>query len=344
MIRSSKTDEGLTEENFKELKQDISSFRYEALDLLGNRRPPRRHYSSSSEATLRDKGGTSDEEGPDSNLDPDDPSLGSQEVGGAKRSMGVTFLTPTGSTGKKKPKYGVSALVRSISGMEVVSVTKMEGEEEEYEEKVEERWGEEEEEEGKPKSNGVRREAAPSSSSIFPSFPSSSSFARTKSRLQLLSAATSNKTPDSFKRLGFLFSRKAPLLPLSVSQSPLSFTISDGLLHPLRGRGSYDLSLVSHLTRSETQLNQVGHTKPVGAPPNFSRRANEKDSLLPLPLPPPCTCQSLHCASNIADSNFHLLDSSESILEGGGGGSVVGGRESVIEESSGMEDSVTTQL
>uniref|UniRef100_A0A8C9TCD7 Transient receptor potential cation channel subfamily C member 5 n=1 Tax=Scleropages formosus TaxID=113540 RepID=A0A8C9TCD7_SCLFO len=42
MIRSAKTNEGLTEENFKELKQDISSFRYEVLDLLGNRKPPRR--------------------------------------------------------------------------------------------------------------------------------------------------------------------------------------------------------------------------------------------------------------------------------------------------------------
>ncbi|KAJ0006112.1 hypothetical protein NQD34_013385 [Periophthalmus magnuspinnatus] len=40
MIRSAKTDEGLTEENFKELKQDISSFRYEVLDLSG-KPPPR---------------------------------------------------------------------------------------------------------------------------------------------------------------------------------------------------------------------------------------------------------------------------------------------------------------
>ncbi|KAH0499870.1 Short transient receptor potential channel 5 [Microtus ochrogaster] len=49
MIRNSKTNEGLTEENFKELKQDISSFRYEVLDLLGNRKqPPRRSFSTSS--------------------------------------------------------------------------------------------------------------------------------------------------------------------------------------------------------------------------------------------------------------------------------------------------------
>uniref|UniRef100_A0A8C3F7A8 Transient receptor potential cation channel subfamily C member 4 n=1 Tax=Chrysemys picta bellii TaxID=8478 RepID=A0A8C3F7A8_CHRPI len=38
MIRDAKTEEGLTEENFKELKQDISSFRFEVLGLLkGNR-------------------------------------------------------------------------------------------------------------------------------------------------------------------------------------------------------------------------------------------------------------------------------------------------------------------
>ncbi|XP_066555892.1 short transient receptor potential channel 4b [Amia ocellicauda] len=34
MIRDAKTEEGLTEENFKELKQDISSFRYEVLGLM----------------------------------------------------------------------------------------------------------------------------------------------------------------------------------------------------------------------------------------------------------------------------------------------------------------------
>ncbi|XP_054858587.1 short transient receptor potential channel 4 isoform X2 [Eublepharis macularius] len=40
MIRDAKTEEGLTEENFKELKQDISSFRFEVLGLLkGNKLP-----------------------------------------------------------------------------------------------------------------------------------------------------------------------------------------------------------------------------------------------------------------------------------------------------------------
>ncbi|XP_061495249.1 short transient receptor potential channel 4 [Rhineura floridana] len=39
MIRDAKTEEGLTEENFKELKQDISSFRFEVLGLLKGNKP-----------------------------------------------------------------------------------------------------------------------------------------------------------------------------------------------------------------------------------------------------------------------------------------------------------------
>lgn len=39
MIRDAKTEEGLTEENFKELKQDISSFRYEVLGIMKGRSP-----------------------------------------------------------------------------------------------------------------------------------------------------------------------------------------------------------------------------------------------------------------------------------------------------------------
>ncbi|XP_062872388.1 short transient receptor potential channel 4b [Trichomycterus rosablanca] len=38
MIRDAKKEEGLTEENFKELKQDISSFRYEVLGMLKSKR------------------------------------------------------------------------------------------------------------------------------------------------------------------------------------------------------------------------------------------------------------------------------------------------------------------
>ncbi|CAL8363953.1 unnamed protein product [Merluccius merluccius] len=38
MIRDAKTEQGLTEENFKELKQDISSFRYEVMGMMKGRR------------------------------------------------------------------------------------------------------------------------------------------------------------------------------------------------------------------------------------------------------------------------------------------------------------------
>ncbi|MBN3278346.1 TRPC5 protein, partial [Polyodon spathula] len=95
MIRSAKTDEGLTEENFKELKQDISSFRYEVLDLLGNRKPPRRTYSSSSDATLKDE------------MNDDD--------GGKCKSKNVSF----NQADKKKDTFSVSALFRSMSGIDI---------------------------------------------------------------------------------------------------------------------------------------------------------------------------------------------------------------------------------
>uniref|UniRef100_A0A7N6FGL5 Transient receptor ion channel domain-containing protein n=1 Tax=Anabas testudineus TaxID=64144 RepID=A0A7N6FGL5_ANATE len=248
MIRSAKTDEGLTEENFKELKQDISSFRYEVLDLLGNRRPPRRHYSSSSETTKDD------------------------------------------------------AL--------------------------------------------------------------SSSLARTRSRLQRLSAPRA-KT-DSFKRLSYLFSRskrRAPPMPLPL-QSPPSYTISDGLLRPLGTHSHSDFGL-SDVTRSETHLNEVGRSVDINNPSFSPLRTNGRDSLLTLPLPPPCPCQSLHCASNMSESSSRLLDSSEDVFQGGGIGGAgegsmgggggrggvmvmggwVGPCDSVIEDSCEViEDSVTTQL
>ncbi|XP_078003950.1 short transient receptor potential channel 5 [Phascolarctos cinereus] len=92
MIRSSKTNDGLTEENFKELKQDISSFRYEVLDLLGNRKPQRRSFSTSS-TEISQK---------------DDANDGS---GGEKaKSKSVSFNL----TGKKRD-YGMSAPIKTTS-------------------------------------------------------------------------------------------------------------------------------------------------------------------------------------------------------------------------------------
>ncbi|KAF7229691.1 short transient receptor potential channel 5 isoform X2 [Nothobranchius furzeri] len=361
MIRSAKTDEGLTEENFKELKQDISSFRYEVLDLLGNRRPPRRHYSSSSETTKDDAAGASEDDS-----ESGDGGGGGGGVGGVgvQKSKSVTFSNPVEEDRRSGPTLGVSALVRSISGMTRID----RGRDGQLEEN--EGWGEgEEEEEGKPKSNGLKTAVIPPSSTpVLPSPSSSfsstfsSSLARTKNRLQRLSTPSS-KT-DSFKRLSYLFSRskrKAPPTPLPL-QSPSSYTISDGLLRPLGSHSHSDFGL-SDVTRSDTHLNEVGCL--VDNPSFSPLRTNGRDSLLALPLPPPCPCQSLHCASNMSESSSRLLDSSEDVfqsegtegagvggVDGGGGrggvmmmGGWVGPCEDVIEDSCEViEDSVTTQL
>ncbi|KAK9525035.1 hypothetical protein VZT92_017384 [Zoarces viviparus] len=346
MIRSAKTDEGLTEENFKELKQDISSFRYEVLDLLGNRRPPRRHYSSSSEAA-RDDGAMASE---------DDSESG--DGAGGPKSKGVTFLNPLQDDDGQSPTLGVSALVCSISGM-----TRLEGGEEGEEDELQEGigWGEEEEEEeGKPKSNGLRTTVIPPSSTNVLMSPSSSfsstfssSFARTRTRLQRLS--TPGSKTDSFKRLSYLFSRskrRAPPMPLPL-QSPPSYTISDGLLRPLGSHGHADFGVVG-VTRSESRLNEVGRSVDISNPSFSPRRTNGRDSLLTLPLPPPCPCQSLHCASNMSESSSRLLDSSEDVFQGGGsggageggvdggGGLMIGGWVGPCDDV--IEDSVTTQL
>ncbi|KFV86669.1 Short transient receptor potential channel 5 [Struthio camelus australis] len=96
MIRTSKTNEGLTEENFKELKQDISSFRYEVLDLLGNRKPQRRSYSTSStEVSQKD----------DTNED---------GAGEKPKAKSVSF-----NVANKKKDFNVSALIKTMSGIDM---------------------------------------------------------------------------------------------------------------------------------------------------------------------------------------------------------------------------------
>lgn len=339
----------------QELKQDISSFRYEVLDLLGNRRPPRRHYSSSSETT-KDDGAMASED--------DSESGDGTEGGGAgiQKSKSVTFSDKVEDDRKPGQTLGVSALVRSISGMTRAD----KAEEGRLEDRV--GWGEEEEEEeAKPKSNGLKTAVMPpTSTNVLPS-PSSSfssslstSLARTRNRLQRLSSPSA-KT-DSFKRLSYLFSRskrKAPPTPLPL-QSPPSYTISDGLLRPLGSHSHSDFGL-SDVTRSDTHLNEVGRS--VDTPSFSPLRTNGRDSLLTLPLPPPCPCQSLHCASNMSESSSRLLDSSEDVfqiegiegvgeggVDGGGGGIMmmggwVGPCDDVLDDSCDViEDSVTTQL
>ncbi|XP_053931886.1 short transient receptor potential channel 5 [Cuculus canorus] len=97
MIRTSKTNEGLTEENFKELKQDISSFRYEVLDLLGNRKPQRRSYSTSStEVSQKDEANEDD-------------------VGETSKAKSVSF-----NVANKKKDFNVSALIKTMSGINMV--------------------------------------------------------------------------------------------------------------------------------------------------------------------------------------------------------------------------------
>ncbi|XP_067279013.1 short transient receptor potential channel 5-like [Pseudorasbora parva] len=113
MIRSAKTDEGLTEENFKELKQDISSFRYEVLDLLGNRKPPRRTYSSSSEATQQDETAEPEEE-----QDEEADVAGGQRCGDRGESTRYKASTSFSQCyrSNRESHFSVSALFKSMSG------------------------------------------------------------------------------------------------------------------------------------------------------------------------------------------------------------------------------------
>ncbi|XP_066501978.1 short transient receptor potential channel 5-like [Hoplias malabaricus] len=110
MIRRTKTDEGLTEENFKELKQDISSFRYEVLDLLGNRKPPRRTYSSSSEATQQDDVAEQEEEKRHADI------RGGERAESSRVRSSVSFAQA--DRRNREAQYGVSALFRSMVGVE----------------------------------------------------------------------------------------------------------------------------------------------------------------------------------------------------------------------------------
>uniref|UniRef100_A0A9J8A625 Transient receptor potential cation channel, subfamily C, member 5a n=1 Tax=Cyprinus carpio carpio TaxID=630221 RepID=A0A9J8A625_CYPCA len=308
MIRNAKTSEGLTEENFKELKQDISSFRYEVLDLLGNRKPPRRNYSSSSEATLRDEIS-------------DDGEACHHSDGSSIGAKGVSFKTITPSD----PSYGVSALFHSISGMEVA--TSMTAASSAYRE-------------GKPKINGLRKNPSPSSSlsSVAAARPALS---RTWRRFSRFSSSKKN----SFRRLGLLFSRMGSHLPQPAGVTAATYTISDGLLQP--PGAWHDLGFTrgdGPVTRSETNLNQVDVAvlnEGDSAMTTNGQRANGRDVLLTLgPLSPP---SSLHCASSFSASSSHLLDSNEDVFQGlvgPCGGQTPDSSRWVTEQ----DDSVTTQL
>lgn len=97
--------------SIKELKQDISSFRYEVLDLLGNRKPPRRTYSSSSEATQPEA------EQEDEKEDTEMRNRGARP-GGQAQSCSVSFAQA--DKRKREGQFTVSALFRSMAGLEDV--------------------------------------------------------------------------------------------------------------------------------------------------------------------------------------------------------------------------------
>uniref|UniRef100_A0A8C7JG83 Transient receptor potential cation channel subfamily C member 5 n=1 Tax=Oncorhynchus kisutch TaxID=8019 RepID=A0A8C7JG83_ONCKI len=322
MIRSAKTDEGLTEENFKELKQDISSFRYEVLDLLGNRKPPRRTYSSSSEATQQDEANNEGEGG---------AGQGQSRDQGAK---GVSFSMSTAERKSKDSGFSVSALFKSMSGVEGPV-------------------------DNKPKCNGLR---------FSSSSPSFAVFSRTGGQLQRFSKSKR----DSIRRLGLLFSRMNGHVPEHRAPPPCmhqpTYSISDGLLHQPTTWPDVHIAPDPQVTCSQFHLDRLGVNlkelpqaqAPTQAPPQGSpQQANGSDSLLLRPpslslpppghsLPPPgLSLPSLHCASGIRDSSIRasssqavLLGSSEDMYE-----SWIGPCDELdSSEWWAEQDSITTQL
>uniref|UniRef100_A0AAZ3Q0Y8 Transient receptor ion channel domain-containing protein n=1 Tax=Oncorhynchus tshawytscha TaxID=74940 RepID=A0AAZ3Q0Y8_ONCTS len=322
MIRSAKTDEGLTEENFKELKQDISSFRYEVLDLLGNRKPPRRTYSSSSEATQQDEANNEGEGG---------AGQGQSRHQGAK---GVSFSMSTAERKSKDSGFSVSALFKSMSGVEGPV-------------------------DNKPKCNGLR---------FSSSSPSFAVFSRTGGQLQRFSKSKR----DSIRRLGLLFSRMNGHVPEHRAPPPCmhqpTYSISDGLLHQPTTWPDVHIAPDPQVTCSQFHLDRLGVNlkelpqaqAPTQAPPQGSpQQANGSDSLLLRPpslslpppghsLPPPgLSLPSLHCASGIRDSSIRasssqavLLGSSEDMYE-----SWIGPCDELdSSEWWAEQDSITTQL
>uniref|UniRef100_A0A8C7JG96 Transient receptor potential cation channel subfamily C member 5 n=1 Tax=Oncorhynchus kisutch TaxID=8019 RepID=A0A8C7JG96_ONCKI len=298
MIRSAKTDEGLTEENFKELKQDISSFRYEVLDLLGNRKPPRRTYSSSSEATQQDEANNEGEGG---------AGQGQSRDQGAK---GVSFSMSTAERKSKDSGFSVSALFKSMSGVEGPV-------------------------DNKPKCNGLR---------FSSSSPSFAVFSRTGGQLQRFSKSKR----DSIRRLGLLFSRMNGHVPEHRAPPPCmhqpTYSISDGLLHQPTTWPDVHIAPDPQVTCSQFHLDRLGVNlkelpqaqAPTQAPPQGSpQQANGSDSLL---LRPPSL--SLDSSIRASSSQAVLLGSSEDMYE-----SWIGPCDELdSSEWWAEQDSITTQL
>lgn len=297
----------------QELKQDISSFRYEVLDLLGNRKPPRRTYSSSSEATQQD----------------DDPA----EDLKAKNPKGVSFSLSSSSDKRlRDSEFGVSALFHSMSG--TMEVSPMEGSASEGPALTDDK---------KPKSNGLRKFTS-SSSSFIRNGGRLQRFSRSKKdslrRLGLLFSRMNGHLPEpaSSSRSAYSISDG---VDLHMPAEPPQVTRSELHLHRLGGLGLDEMGAQAdthHASQQERQQLQQ------------QRQSNGRDSGGALLLRPPSSSVGqplalgpLHCASSITASSSRLLSSSEDMCESWGR---VGPCDSLgsISWTGDQEDSVTTQL
>lgn len=279
------------------------------MDLLGDRKPPRRTYSSSSEATQQDE--ANEEEG-------------AGQAQGQSRDQGAKGVSFTMSTAERKNKdsgFSVSALFKSMSGVEGPV-------------------------DNKPKCNGLR---------FSSSSPSFAVFSRSGGQLQRFSKSKR----DSIRRLGLLFSRMNGHVPEPRSPPPRmhqpTYSISDGLLRQPTTWPDIQIPPNPPVTRSLFHLGQLGgnlkelpHAPPQALPLVSPQQANRSDSLLLLPtghsLPPPGhSLPPLHCASSITASSSRavLLGSSEDMFEGW-----IGPCDELDSSEWGaeQEDSITTQL
>uniref|UniRef100_A0AAY5KV86 Transient receptor ion channel domain-containing protein n=1 Tax=Esox lucius TaxID=8010 RepID=A0AAY5KV86_ESOLU len=309
MIRSAKTDEGLTEENFKELKQDISSFRYEVLDLLGNRKPPRRTYSSSSEATQQDE---ANEEG----------EAGSSHAQGQSRSRGakgVSFSVPASERKSKDSSFSVSALFKSMSGAEGQAG-------------------------GKPKSNGLRFSSS-TSAVLGRGGARLQRFSKSKRdsirRLGMLFSRMNGHAPGHRAPPPSVHQPTYSISDGLLHQPTAWPDVQPAPPSPQVTRTQF------HLDQLGVNLNELPQAQAL-PPAMGSSQANGSDSLPLQPavhsLAPPGDSQpTLHCASSITASSSRavLLDSSEDVCQGW-----VGPCDELdsLEWGGEQEDSITTQL
>ncbi|KAL7844732.1 hypothetical protein SRHO_G00232710 [Serrasalmus rhombeus] len=305
MIRRTKTDEGLTEENFKELKQDISSFRYEVLDLLGNRKPPRRTYSSSSEATQQDDAAELEQ---DEERRVKDASSGEGAESSRVRSS-VSFAQVDRKN--RESQYSVSALFRSMAGVE-------------------------EHPDDRLKSNGLRKSKW-SPSSFVRTSSRLQRFSRSKKdslrRLGLLFHRMNGHMPEArTQSLG-----NQPLQ----QQQQSAYSISNTVLQPQTSWQDPQALPEDRVTRSELHLHTLGvgsRERDSNPMQSTSQQANGRDSILLRP-PGHSSLPPLHCASSLTASSSRLLSSNEDLCQ-----AWVGPCDSLGSSFWEQEDSVTTQL